>query len=91
MSAADVDAHLAECRAILGGLKSKTGRIWDNTARLSDRRLMLALAGWRGSMWSSLVERRWQELPADLRSKVDSGMRRFKAWADEICQEEVQS
>jgi len=85
MSASDVAAHLAECRAILGGESSKLGRIWNTRASLRDRRLMLVLSGQRARLGSGLADLPWHAVPPDVRSQVVDGMRRFKAWADEVC------
>jgi hypothetical protein len=81
-----VGERLAECRAILGGESSRLGRIWNARASRQDRRLLLALSGRRGMVWSRLADRSWQDVPPDVRAQVAAGMRRFKAWADEVCQ-----
>jgi len=85
MSASDVAAHLAECRAILGGVSSKLGRIWNDRASVQDRRLLLALSGRRGMVWTRLADLYWQDLPPEVRAQVAAGFKRFKGWADEVC------
>lgn len=81
-----VGERLAECRAILGGVSSKLGRVWNVRASVQERRLLLSLSGRRGMVWSRLADLCWQDLPPEVRAQVASGMQRFKAWADEVCQ-----
>lgn len=77
---------LAQCFDILGGRQSKTGRAWREGSR-NDRRLLLALSGRTSAYWSALVDRAWDELPAPVQAQVVAGLKRFKRWADEVCQE----
>jgi len=81
-----VGERLAECLGVLGGVSSRLGRVWNNRASVQDRRLLLALSGRRGMVWSRMADLSWQDLPPEVRAQVAAGMRRFKAWADEVCQ-----
>lgn len=85
MSAA-ADACFARCFEILKGRRSKTGRAW-REGFTRDRRLLLMLSGRTGAGLSKAVDNDWEQLPPAVRAQVVAGLKRFKRWADEVCQE----
>lgn len=85
-SGASVVDRLAECRAVLGGERSKMRAVWDNEANDKQRRVLLAMSGRLGpsahvALWASSS---WVSLPEYLRSEIVCGMRRFRTWADGV-------
>jgi hypothetical protein len=80
----DVQRHLADCRAVLGGDRSVMRSVWDEHASERDRRLLLMLGGVSGAMLSRHADAPWCDLPADRRSEVIRGLRRFAVWADRL-------
>mgnify|MGYP001003679052 FL=1 len=86
MTAATAGQWLAQCFDILGGGQSKTGRAWREGSR-NDRRLLLMLSGRTGAGLSKAVDNDWEQLPPAVRAQVVAGLKRFKRWADEVCQE----
>lgn len=78
--------RLSECRAVLGGERSRMRSVWDDEANDKQRRVMLAMSGRLGpsahvALWASSS---WVSLPEYLRSEIVCGMRRFRTWADEV-------
>ena len=85
MSGAAVSDRLAECRAVLGGERSRMREIWDCEANDKQRRVLLAMAGRvQGAQVSLWASSSWVLLPDYLRSEIVCGMRRFRTWADEV-------
>jgi len=83
---AAADECFARCFEILKGRRSKTGRAW-REGSTRDRRLLLALSGRAGLNALTAVDMTWEELPEPVRAQIVAGLRRFKRWADEVCQE----
>lgn len=80
-----VTDRLAECRAILGGERSKMRSVWDDKASDKQRRVLLAMAGRVQSQQVTLwAASDWVSLPEYLRSEIVCGLRRFQAWAEEV-------
>ena len=73
--------RLAEARAILGGVRDPLRLVWDDSASLKDRRLLLAMAGASEFEKGHLAGRAWGELSAELRGRVRLGLARFRKWA----------
>ena len=84
MSAVAVADRLAECRAMLGGERSKMRAIWDEQASRKDRLLLLAMGRVAGAQAESLAARAWCELSAEVRADVAGGLRKFRAWSERI-------
>lgn len=82
MSAARL--RLVECRQILGGERDRFRIVWDEQATNKDRRLLLAMAGEPPALAARLAGRAWCDLSAELRGRVNAGLRRFSAWAERL-------
>lgn len=82
MSAARL--RLVECRQILGGERDSFRVVWDEQATNKDRRLLLAMAGEPPALAARLAGRAWCDLSAELRGKVQAGLKRFRAWSERV-------
>lgn len=82
MASLGAAARLAEVRAILGGERDPMRAVWDESASGKDRRLLLLFAGCtNGFEQERLRGKAWGDLPAEVRSQIKDGLRRFKRWA----------
>lgn len=84
MSAAAVADRLAECRAMLGGERSKMRAIWDDEASRRDRLLLLAMGRRAGAQAETLAACAWCQLSPEVRGDVAGGLRKFRAWSERI-------
>lgn len=75
---------LAECRAVLGGVRDPLRAVWDEQATQRDRRFLLAMSGLPSRELTIYAARSWGDLPNDRRCLIRDGLRRFRAWADRV-------
>ena len=75
--------RLAEARAILGaGIYDPMRAVWDDKASEADRQLLLRLAGVSNSFEALRYSGRgWAGLAPEMRSRIKSGLSRFRRWA----------
>lgn len=73
---------------ILAGEVDEFRAVWDLKAGEKDRRLMLAMASCTMGEAQLLAQRAWCDLKPDVRTRIKSGMRRFRAWAEVLTDEE---
>ncbi len=76
--------RFAELRAIIGGERDPMRAVWDERATLKDRRLLLAMAGRSAAQMAWVVTAKWVEVPAETRTAIAGGLRRWRSWADAI-------